>query len=103
MELASALKNKGMKLVPQANGNGKGRNGTRSNGNGRGKPNQIDGSMRGKFNPMNSKDSMNSLQEDFDESEDDEDLDLDDEDTLCMAFSELQHVTGMNLVYDSTN
>ena len=100
-KLASVLKTKGMKLVPQTNGNGS--NGTRGNGNGRGRPNQASGSMRGKFNPMNSRDSMNSLQDDLDDSEDDEDEDLDEEDTLCMAFSELQHVTGMNLVYDSTN
>ena len=100
-KLASVLKTKGMKLVPQANGNGS--NGTRGNGNGRGRSNQASGSMRGKFNPMNSRDSMNSLQDDVDDSEDDEDEDLDEEDTLCMAFSELQHVTGMNLVYDSTN
>ena len=100
-KLASVPKTKGMKLVPQTNGNGG--NGARGNGNGRGRPNQASGSMRGKFNPMNSRDSMNSLQDDLDDSEDDEDLDLDEEDTLCMAFSELQHVTGMNLVYDSTN
>ena len=100
-KLASVLKSKGMKLVPQTNGNGG--NGTRGNGNGRSRSNQANGSMRGKFNPMNSRDSMNSLQDELDDSEEDDDDDLDEEDALCMAFSELQHVTGMNLVYDSTN